>query len=73
MSSILDNYLVLELWKHDQLVGIGRVPTHSVHRVVSVDTGRCGRFVLFSRYQVMGQLSLSHVSNIAYPGGIVSP
>ena len=31
LSSILDNYLVLELWRHDKIVGIARVPTHAVH------------------------------------------
>ena len=32
-SALLDNYLVLELWRHDQITGIARVPTHSLHTV----------------------------------------
>ena len=39
LSQLLDNYLVLELWRHDQIVGIARVPTHALHCVAQSWTG----------------------------------
>ena len=40
LSSLLDNYLVLELWRYDEIVGIGRVPTHGLHGAAQSWRGR---------------------------------
>ena len=66
LSSLLDNYLVLELWKHDEIVGIGRVPTHGVHSAAQSWRGRgltcyddTVEIVSVTSGQVMGQFRVN--------------
>ena len=66
LSSLLDNYLVLELWRHDEIVGIGRVPTHGLHGAAQSWRGRgvtCYddkvEIVSVTSGQVMGQFRVS--------------
>ena len=40
LSSLLDNYIVVELWRHDEIVGISRVPTHGLHGAAQSWRGR---------------------------------